>query len=140
MLRSVEMPPNGSEISFTIPKPSARISVSLPISDGWNCSGPAPIQRLADRVSEVFVPCTAVAVFTSDFGGGRKQLQFQVRGGDLATLTRAADMVMADGSVIRASADDYLRQLCREQLPRPLWQFALRITDLAKGLPWIIAA
>src|SRR5258708_15035098 len=31
-------------------------------------------------------------------------------------------------------------QYCREQLPRPLWQFALRITDLAKGLPWIIAA
>jgi membrane-associated phospholipid phosphatase len=31
-------------------------------------------------------------------------------------------------------------QGCREQLPRPLWQFALRITDFAKGLPWIIAA
>jgi membrane-associated phospholipid phosphatase len=29
---------------------------------------------------------------------------------------------------------------CREQLARPLWQFALRITDWAKGLPWIIAA
>jgi membrane-associated phospholipid phosphatase len=29
---------------------------------------------------------------------------------------------------------------CREQLPRPLWQFALRVTDYAKGLPWIIAA
>ena len=28
----------------------------------------------------------------------------------------------------------------REQLGRPLWQFALRITDWAKGLPWIIAA
>src|SRR5258705_6681798 len=28
----------------------------------------------------------------------------------------------------------------REQLQRPLWQFALRITDWAKGLPWIIAA
>ena len=31
-------------------------------------------------------------------------------------------------------------QYNREQLQRPLWQFALRITDLAKGLPWIIAA
>jgi membrane-associated phospholipid phosphatase len=31
-------------------------------------------------------------------------------------------------------------QYCREQLPRPLWQFALRVTDWAKGLPWIIAA
>jgi membrane-associated phospholipid phosphatase len=28
----------------------------------------------------------------------------------------------------------------RDQLSRPLWQFALRVTDLAKGLPWIIAA
>ena len=28
----------------------------------------------------------------------------------------------------------------REQLGRPLWQFALRVTDWAKGLPWIIAA
>ncbi len=28
----------------------------------------------------------------------------------------------------------------RGQLSRPLWQFALRITDWAKGLPWIIAA
>ncbi|MFL5562394.1 MAG: efflux RND transporter permease subunit [Gemmatimonadaceae bacterium] len=37
-----------------------------------------------------------LSVFTSDFGGGRKQLQFQVRGSnDIATLTRAADTVMA---------------------------------------------
>ena len=28
----------------------------------------------------------------------------------------------------------------RAQLSRPLWQFALRVTDWAKGLPWIIAA
>ena len=28
----------------------------------------------------------------------------------------------------------------REQLARPLWQFALRVTDWAKGLVWIIAA
>ena len=35
-----------------------------------------------------------LAVFESDFGGGRKQLQFQLRGGDLATLTAAADKVM----------------------------------------------
>jgi membrane-associated phospholipid phosphatase len=28
----------------------------------------------------------------------------------------------------------------REQLSRPLWRFALKITDWAKGLPWIIAA
>jgi multidrug efflux pump subunit AcrB len=35
-----------------------------------------------------------LAIFESDFGGGRKQLQFQLRGGDLATLTAAADKVM----------------------------------------------
>ena len=29
---------------------------------------------------------------------------------------------------------------CREHLDRPLFQLALRITDWAKGLPWIIAA
>jgi membrane-associated phospholipid phosphatase len=28
----------------------------------------------------------------------------------------------------------------REQLARPLWRVALRVTDWAKGLPWIIAA
>jgi len=28
----------------------------------------------------------------------------------------------------------------RAQLQRPLWQFALRVTDWAKGLPWIVAA
>ncbi len=29
---------------------------------------------------------------------------------------------------------------CREQLHRPSWQLALRVTDWAKGLPWIMAA
>lgn len=29
---------------------------------------------------------------------------------------------------------------CRENLDHPLFQFALRVTDWAKGLPWIIAA
>jgi len=29
---------------------------------------------------------------------------------------------------------------CREQLARPLWRIALRVTDWAKGLPWIVAA
>jgi HAE1 family hydrophobic/amphiphilic exporter-1 len=35
-----------------------------------------------------------LAVFTSDFGGGQKQLQFQLRGNDLAALNHAADSVM----------------------------------------------
>jgi HAE1 family hydrophobic/amphiphilic exporter-1 len=35
-----------------------------------------------------------LAVFTSDFGGGQKQLQFQLRGNDLAALNQAAERVM----------------------------------------------
>jgi HAE1 family hydrophobic/amphiphilic exporter-1 len=34
-----------------------------------------------------------LAVFTSDFSGGRKQLQLQIRGGNLATLTSVAEQV-----------------------------------------------
>jgi HAE1 family hydrophobic/amphiphilic exporter-1 len=34
-----------------------------------------------------------LSVFTSDFGGGRKQLQMQLRGPDLAALNAAAEMV-----------------------------------------------
>ena len=36
-----------------------------------------------------------LAVFTSDFSGGRKQLQLQIRGGNLATLTPVAEQVKA---------------------------------------------
>ena len=28
---------------------------------------------------------------------------------------------------------------CRERLHRPFWQFAWKITNWAKGLPWIVA-
>jgi hydrophobic/amphiphilic exporter-1 (mainly G- bacteria), HAE1 family len=35
-----------------------------------------------------------LAVFTSDFGGGQKQLQFQLKGNDLAALNQAAEQVM----------------------------------------------
>jgi hydrophobic/amphiphilic exporter-1 (mainly G- bacteria), HAE1 family len=35
-----------------------------------------------------------LAVFTSDFGGGQKQLQFQLRGNDLAALNLTAEQVM----------------------------------------------
>jgi HAE1 family hydrophobic/amphiphilic exporter-1 len=36
-----------------------------------------------------------VSVFTSDFGGGRKQLQLQVRGDDVPTLTATAEQIAA---------------------------------------------
>jgi HAE1 family hydrophobic/amphiphilic exporter-1 len=35
-----------------------------------------------------------LAVFTSDFGGGQKQLQFQLKGNDLAAINQAAEQVM----------------------------------------------
>ena len=35
-----------------------------------------------------------LAVFTSDFGGGQKQLQFQLKGNDLAALNVAAEQVL----------------------------------------------
>ena len=37
-----------------------------------------------------------LAVFTSDIGGGRKQLQLEVRGSELANLTAIADLVRAE--------------------------------------------
>ena len=45
------------------------------------------------------------SVFTTDFGGGRKQLQFQLRGGDIATLTRAAELVMAEVTKVPGAVD-----------------------------------
>jgi hydrophobic/amphiphilic exporter-1 (mainly G- bacteria), HAE1 family len=35
-----------------------------------------------------------LSVFTSDFGGGRKQLQFQLRGNDIGALNQAAEQVV----------------------------------------------
>ena len=35
-----------------------------------------------------------LAVFTNDFGGGRKQLQFQLRGNDLAAINAASEQVL----------------------------------------------
>jgi HAE1 family hydrophobic/amphiphilic exporter-1 len=37
-----------------------------------------------------------LSVFTSDFGGGRKQLQLEVRGSDIPTITGTAEQVMAE--------------------------------------------
>ena len=36
--------------------------------------------------------------------------------------------------------DRQVAHYCRDQLDRPFWKLALRVTDWAKGLPWIIAA
>ena len=60
--------------------------------------------RLRSELKEV--GGATLSVFTSDFGGGRKQLQFQVRGSnDIATLTHAADMVMAEVQKVPGAVD-----------------------------------
>jgi HAE1 family hydrophobic/amphiphilic exporter-1 len=46
-----------------------------------------------------------IAVFTSDIGGGRKQLVLQVKGPDLATITQAAEMVRAEVDAVDGAVD-----------------------------------
>ena len=38
------------------------------------------------------------------------------------------------------TVDRQAAHYCRDQLHRPFWKLALRVTDWAKGLPWIVAA
>ena len=46
-----------------------------------------------------------LSVFTSDFGGGRKQLQMQLRGNDLGALNQAAEMVEAEVRKVPGAVD-----------------------------------
>jgi HAE1 family hydrophobic/amphiphilic exporter-1 len=46
-----------------------------------------------------------LAVFTNDFGGGRKQLQMQLRGNDLAALDQAAEMVREEVRRVPGAVD-----------------------------------
>jgi HAE1 family hydrophobic/amphiphilic exporter-1 len=48
----------------------------------------ATVRREVERIAGA-----TMAVFTSDFGGGRKQLLLQVKGPDLASINEAAEMV-----------------------------------------------
>jgi HAE1 family hydrophobic/amphiphilic exporter-1 len=50
----------------------------------------ASLRAETDRLTGV-----KVSVFTSDFGGGRKQLQLEIRGEDIPTLTATAEQVQA---------------------------------------------
>ena len=46
------------------------------------------------RTEMQHVAGVTLSVFTSDFGGGRKMLQFQLKGNNLAALTQAGEQVM----------------------------------------------
>ncbi|HJR41500.1 MAG TPA: efflux RND transporter permease subunit [Gemmatimonadaceae bacterium] len=46
-----------------------------------------------------------LAVFTSDFGGGRKQLQIEVRGTDLAEVTQVAERLMEEVKKVPNAVD-----------------------------------
>jgi HAE1 family hydrophobic/amphiphilic exporter-1 len=46
-----------------------------------------------------------LSVFTSDFGGGRKQLQMQLRGNDLVALNQAAEMVKEEVQKVEGAVD-----------------------------------
>jgi HAE1 family hydrophobic/amphiphilic exporter-1 len=46
-----------------------------------------------------------LAVFTSDIGGGRKQLQLEVRGTDLKVLTATADRILAEVEQVPNAVD-----------------------------------
>jgi HAE1 family hydrophobic/amphiphilic exporter-1 len=50
----------------------------------------ARLRRQTDRMSGV-----KFSVFTSDFGGGRKQVQLEVRGNDVPTITAVSEQVQA---------------------------------------------
>jgi membrane-associated phospholipid phosphatase len=52
----------------------------------------------------------------------------------------ALALIFLLAGLLSLRVDRRAAQYCREQLARPLWRFALDVTDWAKGLPWIIAA
>ena len=54
------------------------------------------VEELANEIRGEMkrVAGVTLAVFTNDFGGGRKMLQFQLRGNNLAAINQAAEQVM----------------------------------------------
>ena len=57
------------------------------------------------RAETKHVAGVTLSVFTSDFGGGRKQLQMQLRGNDLASLNEAAEQVREVVSKVPGAVD-----------------------------------
>jgi HAE1 family hydrophobic/amphiphilic exporter-1 len=65
------------------------------------------IEQLAEemRKETALMTGATVSIFTSDFGGGFKQIQLQLRGQDVAALAQAADMVKAGVQKIPGAVD-----------------------------------
>jgi HAE1 family hydrophobic/amphiphilic exporter-1 len=59
----------------------------------------------AVRTQAQNVAGATASVFTSDFGGGFKQIQLQIRGQDLAALSQAAEMVRAEVQRVPGAVD-----------------------------------
>jgi HAE1 family hydrophobic/amphiphilic exporter-1 len=57
------------------------------------------------RAETKHVAGVTLSVFTSDFGGGRKQLQMQLRGNDLVALNQAAEMVRDEVRKVPGAVD-----------------------------------
>jgi HAE1 family hydrophobic/amphiphilic exporter-1 len=65
------------------------------------------IEELAEemRAETAHMSGATISVFTSDFSGGFKQIQLQLRGQDVAALAQAADMVRAKVQKIPGAVD-----------------------------------
>ncbi|MDB4877572.1 MAG: acriflavin resistance protein [Gemmatimonadetes bacterium] len=65
------------------------------------------VEQLAEELRQEtkHVAGATVSVFTSDFGGGFKQIQLQLRGQDVAALSQAAEMVRAEVSKVPGAVD-----------------------------------
>ncbi len=69
-----------------------NLYVHLTPKDGRSLSAEQLAMTLRTEMKRV--AGVTLSVFTSDFSGGFKQLQFQVRGNDLASLTQVADQIL----------------------------------------------
>jgi HAE1 family hydrophobic/amphiphilic exporter-1 len=68
---------------------------------------PMDAEAIAQTIREELsrVAGVQLAVFTNDFSGGRKELQIEVRGPDLASVTETAERVMAEVKKVPNAVD-----------------------------------
>jgi HAE1 family hydrophobic/amphiphilic exporter-1 len=65
------------------------------------------VEQLASEIRKEMAQMSGaqISVFTSDFGGGFKQIQLQLRGQDVQALAQAADMVRAEVEKVPGAVD-----------------------------------